>query len=186
MEFEELNTKRLCLVEIHDGYIDEYFDIMSRDEVTRYIGMPSLTHRDQADGMIQTFKEQFQSEKAVRWGIVLRENEAFIGTVGLHHLTLWGRKAEIGYELHPDFWKRGLITESVSRVLAYAFETLGLFRVGAVTFPANIPSYHVLENTGFKREGLLRGYLFQNGENHDAYMYSILRTEFNKHHNRDV
>ncbi|WP_027954529.1 MULTISPECIES: GNAT family N-acetyltransferase [Halobacillus] len=186
MEFKELTTERLRLVEMTDGYIDDYFHILSRDEVTKYIGMPSLTHRDQADGMIQTFKEQFKSEKAIRWGILLSEEEKFIGTVGLSHLSLWGRKAEIGYELHPGYWKRGLITEAVAHVLTYAFEELGLFRVGAVTFPANTPSSRVLEKTGFLREGLLRGYLFQNGENHHAYMYSILRTEFSKRQSRDV
>jgi aminoglycoside 6'-N-acetyltransferase len=42
----------------------------------------------------------------------------------------------------------------------------------------NKASQRVLENVGFKREGLIRKAAFNKGEWSDGYMYSILREEW--------
>ncbi len=89
-----------------------------------------------------------------------------------------GKKAEIGYELDPFYWKQGITTEAVKVVLRYSFEELQLFRVGAVTYPQNEVSMRLLKRLSFKEEGLLRGYLYQNNQSHDAVIFSLLKTEW--------
>ena len=80
--------------------------------------------------------------------------------------------------MHPDFWRRGLAKEAVLEVLRYSFEELGLYRMGAVTYPANDASNTMLKKLGFKQEGVLRGYLFQRGTSHDALIFSLLEPEW--------
>ena len=46
--------------------------------------------------------------------------------------------------------------------------------MGAVTFPANVASIGLLKKNGFMEEGKLRSYLFQNGQSHDALVFSML------------
>ncbi|WP_406944253.1 GNAT family N-acetyltransferase [Halobacillus sp. SY10] len=178
MDFYELETDRLKLVEITDEYIDRYYAIMSKDEVTKYYGMPSLTEREQAENIVRSFRDNFAVKKSIRWGIIWKETNAFIGTVGLNNWSPYSRKAEVGYELDPAFWRKGMTSEAVSAVVDYAFRELGLYRLGAVTFPQNEASSGLLRRLGFKEEGVLRGYLFQNDHNHDSLMFSRLRQEF--------
>ncbi|MFC4560158.1 GNAT family N-acetyltransferase [Virgibacillus kekensis] len=178
MEFKEMETERLWLVKITDEHTQRYFDIMSNDDVTRYYGMNSLESIEEAERLIKSFRVTFENRRGARWGLVWKDTGEFIGTVGLNNLNLRSKKAEVGFELHPDYWQKGITTEAVKAVLRYAFEELNLYRMGAVTFPQNKASITLLERIGFQKEGLLRGYLYQNDRSHDVLIFSLLSTEY--------
>lgn len=177
-QFPILETKRLQLVQIDHQYDQSYFDIMSQVGVTKYYGIESLKNREEAAEIIDSFQTLFEKNQGLRWGIVLKETKEFIGTVGLNNLKLRDKKAEIGFDLHPAKWRQGYTTEAVKAVLTYAFEALDLFRMGAITYPANTASNQLLKKAGFTLEGKLRGYLYQNNQSHDALVYSLLQTEW--------
>ncbi|WP_077356290.1 GNAT family N-acetyltransferase [Virgibacillus halodenitrificans] len=178
MTFPKLNTMRLQLVEITKKHTENYYAILSMDEVTKYYGMDPLKNKSDALGMIRSFHQNYESNRGIRWGIIISDTQEFAGTVGLNNLSLWSKKAEIGYELHPNHWNQGYITEAVEGVLNYAFDELQLFRMGAVTYPQNTASITVLEKLGFQKEGLLRGYLYQNDQSYDANIFSLLKNEW--------
>lgn len=178
MMFPTLETERLDLVEITEEHKQSYFDIMSRDDVTIYYGMESLNSIDEASKIIESFGKGFHSKRSIRWGMILKETGEFIGSVGLNNLNIVSKKAEVGYELHPSYWGKGLTTEAVKAVLQYSFDELDLYRMGAVTYPQNTASTNLLEKIGFQKEGLLRGYLFQYNRSHDASVFSILQSKW--------
>ncbi|WP_033540998.1 GNAT family N-acetyltransferase [Planococcus sp. CAU13] len=178
MKFPELETPRLRLIQIRPEHADALFGILSMDEVTRYYGMDSIEDRAIAEKMVEAFQIGFEAQRSYRWGLQLKDTGEFIGTIGLNNLNTSSKKSEIGYELHPAFWRQGLAKEAVIEVLRYSFEDLGIYRIGAVTYPANEASNKMLQKLGFKVEGTLRGYLFQRGESHDALISSLLRTEW--------
>ncbi|WP_432355610.1 GNAT family N-acetyltransferase [Sporosarcina sp. A2] len=122
--------------------------------------MDSLKSLKEASKIIESFQNTYESKRGIRWGIVLKESRDLVGTVGLNNLNTHGKKAEIGFELHPLFWNQGITTEAVKEVVRYSFEVLQLFRIGAVTYPQNEPSKQLLKRLSFSEEGLLRGYLF--------------------------
>lgn len=177
MAFPELETKRLYLVQVTEEHTQSYYEIMSQDEVTKYYGMDSLRSMEDASKIVKSFQTTYDNKRGIRWGIVLKDTGGFIGTVGLNNLSIWGKKAEIGYELHPSHWGKGFTSEAVKEVLRYSFEYLGLYRIGAVTYPQNEPSIQLLNRLGFTKEGLLRGYLYQNNQSHDAFIFSLLKSE---------
>lgn len=178
MDFPELETKRIKLVQVVQEHANAYYDIMSRDDVTVYYGMDSLESEKQAVEMIDSFHSTFEMKRGIRWGILSKDTGGFIGTLGLNNLNIKGKKAEIGYELHPSYWGKGITTEAVTKVLQYSFEDLDLFRIGAVTYPQNEPSIQLLKKLGFSQEGLLRGYLYQRKQSHDALVFSLLKPEW--------
>ena len=45
-------------------------------------------------------------------GIVLKETNTLIGTIGLNNLQLWSKRSEIGYDLHPRYWGNGYASEA--------------------------------------------------------------------------
>lgn len=178
MKFPVLETARLRLIQIGPEHIDALFGILSQDEVTEYYGMDSLSDRHIAEKMVEAFQVGFEAQRSYRWGLETKETGEFIGTIGLNNLNPGAKKSEIGYELHPAFWRRGLAKEAVLEVLRFSFEELGLYRMGAVTYPANEASNSMLKKLGFKQEGTLRGYLFQRGTSHDALVHSLLAPEW--------
>ncbi|QMT17388.1 GNAT family N-acetyltransferase [Planococcus maritimus] len=186
MQFPTLETERLVLTEITEQDTDRFFALLQREDVTYYYGMDRLMAREEALEMIRAFRVVFEFMRGMRWGIRLRGEEALIGTIGLNQLQLRSKKTEVGYELHPDYWRKGLMEEALSAVLTYCFEELGLYRVGATTYPANTGSNRLLKKLGFKEEGRLRGYLYQRGESHDALVFSLLAPEWRQQQERNA
>lgn len=112
----------------------------------------------------------------MRWGIERLDTGELIGTVGFNQWSQKHKRAEIGYELHPQHWGHGYASEAASAVMAYGFDNLQLVRIGAVVFLENKASQHVLEKLGFQKEGVLKNYMYQNGKAHDTFVYSSLPT----------
>lgn len=178
--FPTLMTSRLRLVEVQSEHAPAIYEIFSNHEVLKYYGMDPFQELAQAENMVQHFKNNFDAKRGMRWAIINNPDNRFIGTIGLNNLSLGMKKAEIGFEIHPDFWRSGITSEALHAVLDYAFEELDLHRMGAVTFLGNDASIGLLKKQGFMEEGKLRSYLFQNGQSHDALVFSLMHGEWNK------
>jgi [ribosomal protein S5]-alanine N-acetyltransferase len=180
MKFPTLETERLKLVEITPKHAERLFEIFSLDEVTKYYGAETFTEIEEAIKLIEMFQKNFYEKRAFRWGIILKENNQLIGTTGLNGLQLKNKKAEIGYELHPSYWRKGYTTEAIKEVLRYSFGELELNRIGAVVYIENQASFNLLKKLGFCKEGELRDYLYQNNKYHTTHMLSILKHEWDR------
>lgn len=83
--------------------------------------------------------------------------------------------AEIGYFLGEEFWGRGIMTEAVRAVTAFAFGTHELTRMYAVPFEWNAASMRVLEKAGYQVEGRMRRSAIKDGRVIDQVLYARLR-----------
>ena len=96
-----------------------------------------------------------------------------IGSIGLmlgkdvHRFT-----AEMGYWLSEPYWGKGIMTDAVQYLTAWAFRELKLHRIFAEPYATNTASHRVLEKAGFTREGVLRSSAFKDGKILDQYLYS--------------
>ncbi|NRD78922.1 GNAT family N-acetyltransferase [Bacillus sp. BRMEA1] len=180
MNFPLLETKRLKLIELTHRHDNSLFEILSIEEVTRFYGTDPFTLPAEASRLIDIFHKNFLEQRGIRWGIKLKENQKIIGTLGLNALQLKNLRAEIGYELHPSYWRKGFAMEAINEVLNFSFNKLDLYRVGAVVYPENEASLHLLKKLGFMEEGLLRGYIRQNNRSNDTIVLSLLKPEWEK------
>nr|WP_281170156.1 GNAT family N-acetyltransferase [Paenibacillus pinihumi] len=69
----------------------------------------------------------------------------------------------LGYRLDQGEVNQGFMTESLARVIRYAFDELRLHRIEANIMPRNSASLKMVEKLGFSSEGLARKYLKING-----------------------
>jgi RimJ/RimL family protein N-acetyltransferase len=105
---------------------------------------------------------------------IATEAEA-IGSIGLmpgndvHRFT-----AEMGYWLAEPFWGKGIMTQAVKCLTAYAIRELKLHRVFAEPYSTNPASARVLEKAGFTCEGVLRSNVFKDGKIRDQLLYSYI------------
>ncbi|WP_088072263.1 GNAT family N-acetyltransferase [Gottfriedia luciferensis] len=180
MDFPILETERLSFIQITQEYVNEIFSIFSNDDVIQYYGMSPFTEKDQAVKMIESFQTRFENLQGMRWGIVEKKSNQLIGTIGLNNLVLHAKRTEIGYDLLPTYWRNGYMAEAIKAIMSYCFENLELYRIGAIIFPENIASSSLVEKLGFKKEGLLRGYLVQNNHSRDLNVFSIIKPEWEK------
>lgn len=103
--------------------------------------------------------------------------EEAIGSIGLsrnqdvHRFT-----AELGYWLGEPYWGQGIMTETVSRIVEYGFEQLGLIRIYAEPYAHNTGSCRVLEKAGFELEGRLRSSVYKDGRIMDQFLYAIVKS----------
>ena len=104
-----------------------------------------------------------------------------VGSIGfvLHH-DVERVSAEIGYWLAEPFWGRGIITEALAAVTAYAMQHYGLTRIYAVPFAWNAASCRVLEKAGYVLEARLRHSAIKNGELTDQMQYAFIAGESNR------
>lgn len=173
--FPILETDRLILREIEKADAPAIFACFSNEDVVRFYGQEQLETIGQAEGFVEFFSKNYQEKRGIRWGIELKGAKGLIGTIGFNAWSPKHKRAEIGYELHPNQWKKGYISEALERVISYGFEELELNRIGAVVFLKNEASSNLLLKAGFQKEGILRDYMIQNGNSYDTYVYSLLK-----------
>jgi RimJ/RimL family protein N-acetyltransferase len=96
-----------------------------------------------------------------------------VGGIGLAPRTdVYAKCAHIGYWLGEPYWGRGIMTDAVRAVTAYALSGRGLLRLEAPVFAWNPASMRVLEKCGYQREGILRKSAFKDGEVIDTMLYA--------------
>jgi len=85
---------------------------------------------------------------------------------------------EIGYALVQNERSKGYCTEAAKIMVDYLFLSKDIVCIQALTDVDNIASQKVLENAGFKKEGVIRKRFFTRGEWRDSWFHSILREEW--------
>jgi RimJ/RimL family protein N-acetyltransferase len=118
--------------------------------------------------------DAYRAGTACRRALVDR-SDALIGTCGFSNWSLPHSHAELVYDLHPEFWGRGMMRAAVKQVLSWAFGAAGFGRVHAFVMTSNAPSIRLLEALGFSREGTLRHFRVARGTPRDFHIYALLR-----------
>jgi ribosomal-protein-alanine N-acetyltransferase len=175
---DTLDTPRLCLRPLEMNDADFIFQHFSDPQVAQYLlDEAPLTSRDQALELIEFYQRPAESNYN-RWGVLHKADGKLIGTCGFHRWDTRRHHAEIGYDLSPNYWGKGLMVEAVRAALNYGFGRLALNRVEALVYVRNPQSARVLEKLGFTREGVLREYFYLNQQYYDHAIYSLLRREW--------
>ncbi len=154
--FPVLETQRFRLRAPTFDDAADIFRIMSDPNVTRYFGALPMTAIEQARQRVAAIEAAFQEQSGVRWAITHRANGQLLGTAGFWRLIRSHFRAEIGYELAPEWWGQGVMTEALGAMLDFGFTRMGLHSVEAQIHPANMGSRRVLEKLGFVQEGYFR------------------------------
>jgi ribosomal-protein-alanine N-acetyltransferase len=154
--FPTLQTERLTLRAFEARDAEDSFRIMSDERVVRYFGSPAMRSLDEAESRITRIAQAFADHEGIRWAITLRGEGRFIGSCGFWRLIKEHYRAEVGYELAPEYWGQGIMPEALQAVVDFGFAAMRLHSVEAQIEPANTGSRRVLEKVGFVQEGYFR------------------------------
>jgi len=100
----------------------------------------------------QRFHEMVQSpNKKHYWSVFNENSQEFVGMVFLDTYHD-GIHTEIGFQLLPEFWGKGVAREVITTVLHYGFRTVKLDKVMAETQSQNKASCKLLLSVGMRLE----------------------------------
>ncbi len=125
---------------------------------------------------VKTSKSDARGD-SICWAVTLKGRDEMIGKCILFQFSPENRRAEIGFILNRDYWRRGLMYQALVAVIHFAFTTLGLHRIEADVDPDNAGSLGVLEKLGFEREGLFRDRWLLNDGWVDSVMLGLLNPD---------
>jgi RimJ/RimL family protein N-acetyltransferase len=170
---------------MRDLYLGDLSDVhflLTRPETDKYntLGIPESIQRTEYLLTEWIIEQKDQPRMSFVFALENRNNNQWMGLIGLQLKDLKYKSAEVWFKIIPANWGDGFATESLKRMLAFAFTELNLHRVEAGCAIENIASYRVLEKTGMEREGIKRKILPIRGEWADAYGYAILEEDFKK------
>ena len=107
------------------------------------------------------------------------EEGALLGIVNLSGIDWTSHTAEIGVAIvDPAVRGRGLGTQTLTLMLNYAFEQMGLRRVFARVMSENDPSLRLFDKLGFTREGVMREHVARDGRFLDMILFGLLKNEW--------
>jgi RimJ/RimL family protein N-acetyltransferase len=136
---------------------------VTEEEVKRYIDL-------------QNSYQSFEKDKVFELAIERKEDGKVIGLLGL--IRQDRGQAEMGWALGVAHRGRGYATEAARALMDYGFNSLGLHRIHADTSTDNVASWRVMERLGMRREGLLRGAVYEEGKWVDRYVYGMFADEW--------
>jgi [ribosomal protein S5]-alanine N-acetyltransferase len=127
---------------------------------------------------IKRYSEDQRGDLAYPFFIFRKNDNALIGGLTLANVRRGCAQAgSLGYWMGAGYARQGHMTAAVRAVIPFAFATLRLHRVEAACIPANVASIHLLEKTGFSREGFARQYLCIDGVWQDHLLYARLKDD---------
>ena len=112
-------------------------------------------------------------------GLLITDHEDnILGHVLFFKPMVYGNAYELGYRIYRrENWGKGHMSEAVSLMTAWLFETKTVDRIQATAIAGNEGSQAVLERCGFQFEGVMRRAVYHQGRNQDIHLYSLLREE---------
>lgn len=148
-------TARLRLRPLEPADVPALHRYRSREDVAWWLGATAGTTEDLA--------ARFLDPDRAGATLVVEHEGVVVGDLMLRVQDGWGQaeasaaaastEAELGWVLDPDHGGRGLATEAVRALLDVAFDGLGVRRVTASCFAANVASWRLMERVGMRREG---------------------------------
>ena len=178
--FPNLESERLVFRRLKDSDAPEVFKIRSNPERMKFIPRPILQNEEEALAMIQMMNAKIDENTDINWGVCLKNSDKIIGFMGFYRVQPESYRTEIGYMILPEYDGKGYVSEAVTKMLNYAFNTVGFHSVEAVIDPNNFGSARVLEKNGFRKEAHFIENFFWNNEFIDSVHYGILKREFVK------
>ncbi|HZS08224.1 MAG TPA: GNAT family N-acetyltransferase [Blastocatellia bacterium] len=145
-----MRTPRLWLRPFAPEDVYPVFDLYSSPRVMSYNVFPPFTRIEEASELLDFHAVLFATQRGIRWAITRPEDQELIGTCGYHNWRQRCREAELSYELSPDYWGRGLMSEALSSVIDFGLREMNLTCIRAKVMRQNTASIRLLEKFGFR------------------------------------
>lgn len=177
-DMPRLETPRLILRRLEMRDAPDLFDYSRDPQVAKHVLWDAQTSVSEARAYVRYMLRRYRAGEPASWGIEEKETSRVVGTIGYMWYQRDNNACEVGYSLARRRWNRGYMTEALAEVLRFSFEELGVHRVEAQHEVENAASGAVMRKCGMRKEGTLRGRLYNKGRYVDVDLYAMLREDY--------
>ncbi len=177
-ETPTIETTHLILRPIVAADAENILAMRSNAEGMLHVPRPIMQNLDEAHAFIELLQAKLLSGEGVNWAIVQKATNKFAGNICHFNFKTEASRSEVGYMLHPSYFRQGIMYEALRTVLDWGFDTLKINSVEAVIVEENIASRRLAEKAGFVLEGTKRQSCFHNNQYWNQCHYGLLATEY--------
>lgn len=158
---KRLETKRLILRRFtEDDAPAMYKNWASDGEVTKFLTWQPYKSLEDAEKTLAVWVRDYERKDCYQWAIVLKGEEGCagepIGSISAVKYDDSISMVQVGYCLGKQWWHQGIMTEALSCVMDYFFDTVGANRIEALHDVNNPHSGQVMKKCGMRYEGTMR------------------------------
>jgi ribosomal-protein-alanine N-acetyltransferase len=147
--FPKLSTKNYNLRRLVISDDAKIFILRSDERVLEYLGKPKAKSIYEAREFIDKINNGIENNEWIMWVIETKESSTFIGTICLWNLSDDKSKADIGFEILPDYFGKGIMQEIIPIILDFGFIEMNLDAIEGEVDPRNIKSIKLMKKFGF-------------------------------------
>jgi len=168
---EKMNPERAG--EFYEAVLESLDELRARE----FIDSTEVTLEDVRQWQEQT-DELWKNDQEYHFQIVEATSNQVVGWGFLSNVRRHYQMANLGYFVRTSRVGEGIATAAARLIAKYGFEKLGFQRIEIVVEVDHSPSLRIAEKLGVVREGLLRNRLQVHGSPHDAYMHSLIPSDY--------
>jgi len=173
-----LNGKRIILRPLRMSDAEKFLPYANDPILTKYLTFgPPMSLRKEQEFVSQSLSAWRDGTKFI-WAITLNDSDEPIGSIDIHELYTKDSYATLGIWIAPVHQHRGIGFEACRLALGFAFRKLKLNKVQYAAYRPNYASKKLAEKLGCKLDGILRQHVRKGKNVYDAYVFSILRSEW--------
>jgi RimJ/RimL family protein N-acetyltransferase len=142
-----IQTPRLRLRPLTDADVEAFIAMSADPEVMQYVS-PTPIPRASAEAAATHYRRMLEDKGYGYWAIDVTGGASFAGIILLQDVNIAAHftpAIEVGWLLPREHWGNGYATEGGRAALGYAFTTLKLDEVVALTAAGNVPSQAVMQ-----------------------------------------
>lgn len=150
--YEALSTKRLIFRKLTYDDVESWMEFYDDNPNLQYLNID--THRTKevmAKAWIEAQIERYERNEFGQLAMVLKENNALIGTRGFKYFTLNGeRQLESTGSFKKQYWRQGFGSESIKCIIRYLFKNQFAHQVFSLCDVRNTASRSYIKTVGYK------------------------------------
>ena len=171
---------RIELIKFKEENVTQLINwIHSKEELMQWAGPAYSFPFTEEQMLVELNKAEKECDKLI-YSVLEKEENIIIGHCQILNIDKKNNSARFGRILigNTTFRGKGLGQQIIRQLLRIGFVDMKLHRISLGVFEFNTKAIKVYENTGFKKEGILRDYRKVGNEYWSLINMSILENEF--------
>lgn len=147
-----IETERLIMREFEETDLDSYVEIISNENVYKWLGQRNKKTTEDAKSIIDYFMKEFSKNGIGVFAVISKESGKLIGQAGVKYIREFDA-IEYIYALDYREWNKGYATEMGKSFMENFKTYYPNTKLIAITYPDNMKSRKVLSKLGFESKG---------------------------------
>lgn len=171
----------LALALVQPSFAKQYLQIVAqeREYLGQWLSWPA--YADSEAFFLNFVQNSLQSYAAGKsWTCAMIYRGQVVGNISFNTINTELKKVEIGYWLSQQYQGRGIVSQSVKKMVEIAFHQLEMEKVQISAAVENRPSRRVCERLGFELEGVITRAENLNGMVVDHAIYGMSREKWSE------